>query len=188
MVTTLIDLPVSLAIQSINSISFAWIMRVISWWGEPEHFIVVMALVGSGLIMAKEYKRFFTIIAATTLSALIGSLLKELISRPRPTADLIRVDTYTVENSFPSNHVLVFTVFFGLLFLFVSKSKLNNISKKILKTIFSLLIILVSFSRIYLGAHWFTDCLASYLLGAMILFFINKYYRTTHQTPRTKHL
>lgn len=171
------DLSVSRYVQTFHHPIFIWFMEQLSWWGEPEHFIFILAITCAFLIFTNLYRQFLLLFISTVSAGLIGYALKYLIARPRPPLYLVRVSTYTTEASFPSNHVLVFTVFFGLLIYFTFRSSLKDWLKIILVTIFGLFVFFISVSRIYLGAHWFTDCLAGYLIGASILYIVNKLYK-----------
>jgi undecaprenyl-diphosphatase len=69
---------------------------------------------------------------------------------------------------------LIFTVFFGyMLYLSIYKVK-----TRWLKTFIALpatfLILTIGISRIYLGAHWASDTVGGYLLGALFLIFAIK--------------
>ncbi len=52
-----------------------------------------------------------------------------------------------------------------LLFVIHSRFKKSDWKRAVLMVFFSLLIFLIGVSRIYLGAHWFSDVLGAYLLG-----------------------
>jgi undecaprenyl-diphosphatase len=97
-------------------------------------------------------------------------IIKNIIERPRPPL----TNALVIENSysFPSGHSFIAIAFYGLITFFLFES----LKKKYLKTlivIFGLvLIILIGSSRIYLGAHWPSDVLASYTSGLAWLSFI----------------
>ncbi|MCE5002329.1 phosphatase PAP2 family protein [Staphylococcus pseudoxylosus] len=84
----------------------------------------------------------------------IGTFLKYVIQRPRPSID---IDGY----SFPSMHVLSVCLLVSLILL------LKN--SKILSVICVLLVISIMISRIYLQAHYFTDTLGSLLVLYIML-------------------
>ena len=91
---------------------------------------------------------------------LLNRLLKYAFHRPRPFFDnpLLTLTGY----SFPSGHTMMATVLYGVLAAyFFSNSK--DWGQRIITIILATLVIaLVGFSRIYLGAHYLSD-----VLGAM---------------------
>jgi undecaprenyl-diphosphatase len=108
--------------------------------------------------------------AIVIASAGIGSLLmtiagKDIIGRHRPPlADA--VPPYEYSPSFPSGHTLNATVIAGavgyLLWL-----RRHTIAARIASIAVPILIAIeVGMTRVLLGAHWFTDVLAGWLLGA----------------------
>ncbi len=109
-----------------------------------------------------------------------------LIDRPRPGADIVRVIEETKYQSFPSGHVLFYTVFFGMVSIIVLYSQ--RISKGLKTVIISLLVFMIicgAVSRIYLGAHWFTDILGGLIIGIQCLQIARLVYlkNKTDQTP-----
>lgn len=121
----------------------------------------------------------------TLLSAIINSGIKFLINRPRPDENLVYILDHEMSPSYPSGHVVFFTVFYGFLIaaMFFTK-KIPRFLRILTALISSALIILVSISRIYLGAHWVTDVIAGYLLGiallSVVLYFYLKNYLNRH--------
>lgn len=90
-------------------------------------------------------------------------IIKNIIDRPRPplTEALITENSY----SLPSGHTFVAVAFYGLITFFLFHS-LNKKYLRIISLILGIvLVILIGISRIYLGAHWPSDILASYTSG-----------------------
>lgn len=112
------------------------------------------------------------------LSALFAGALKNIFMRARPSSQEFRVigsDSFETF-SFPSGHAtLISSVFFFL------RKKLSVI----LQAVFIIAIILVSFSRLYLGLHYLTDVIGGIVLGAVIG---SAYYYFVQRTKNTLHL
>jgi membrane-associated phospholipid phosphatase len=112
--------------------------------------------------------------AGLTLSAgggeLMNYIIKLLIARPRPTAELVRVSVNLRTESFPSGHVTFYMCYFGFLF-FVAYGLLPRGSnvRRLALLLTALPVALVGFSRVYLGAHWPSDVLGAYLFGGLWL-------------------
>lgn len=125
------------------------------------------------------YKKDLSSIKYLVLNLLSGTLivkgLKELFKRARPAWKWIEQGGF----SYPSGHTISALVLYGTLILIINK-KLNNRLKKPLIIVCILMIVLTGLSRIYFGAHFFTDVLASMILGCIILLisslFMNKEY------------
>lgn len=113
----------------------------------------------------KDYKRTKIFTITMGAAVILSQVLKELIQRIRPIEQLIEKTTY----SFPSGHATLAMAFFGvLIYLFKDEIK-NKTLKYSFITANILLIILISFSRIYLNVHWLTDVLAGLTLGLICI-------------------
>ncbi|WP_413512691.1 phosphatase PAP2 family protein [Myroides odoratus] len=103
--------------------------------------------------------------------------MKNISNRPRPTSDLVRVMEPFRFQSFPSSHVFSYTLFFGLLLVFMCSIKSITKSLRItLGVVSGFFLVLISPSRIYLGAHWFTDTLGGVLFGSLVLLPLSFFY------------
>ena len=109
-------------------------------------------------------KKWFAIrIAALSLSSLLLKIiLKISFQRERPASPVIQD---VAGFSFPSGHALVGIVFYGLLIYVVWKTVEMKWLRYSLSFFFLILIILISFSRIYLRVHYASDVIAGLAVG-----------------------
>ncbi len=130
--------------------------------------IVPISLVVTGLLA--WCRRW--LYASGWLVALVGVvalnlLLKQIFERPRPIfADPIIVET---SYSFPSGHAMDSLVvygmlaYFALLFIEPWRARMGILFGA------ALLVILIGFSRLYLGVHYFSDVIAGFAAGGVWL-------------------
>jgi membrane-associated phospholipid phosphatase len=173
---SVIDHEFSVKVQRYQNPLLDEVMKAISWFGYMPNSAVIVA-VPAILFLLFKYKKEALFIALTSLSGLVSTVIKFVIDRPRPSEPLVKIMLKTTQQSFPSGHVLFYVVFFGFLTLLMFEIK--NIPQyiKVPVIILSLLLIFtVPYSRVYLGAHWFTDVTAGFLLGLICLYILGKFY------------
>jgi membrane-associated phospholipid phosphatase len=104
------------------------------------------------------------------ISGITNTLIKLLVSRPRPTTQFVSIFQHATGQSFPSGHVMSYVAFWGLLFsLGLILFKRDRWWHYALLIIPALFVVLVGPSRIYLGDHWASDVLGGYLFGGLLL-------------------
>ena len=137
------------------------VMKIFSFLGS-ETIIFGSILVLIFLTLRKHRKEAFIFSVILLMGLLATVYLKLSYAIPRPTVDALRV-----ENSFsyPSGHAINSLLFYSTLSYFVF-----HFTKSLTKTLLSfsvtgILIALIGFSRIYLGAHYPSDVLAGYIAG-----------------------
>lgn len=172
---------VSRFIQSFKSDFLDFLMVLVSELGNGPGRVILLIFFFLVLYFFKKRQEALMVFLSSMGVTLITDLIKQVVDRPRPDPNLIiqMADNLRL-SSFPSGHVLFFIGLFGfLLYLTVNMVK-KPLFKKALMVFFITLIILVGLSRIYLGAHWFSDVLGSYLLGIVWLYFmINLYLKVS---------
>lgn len=171
------DLMLTRAVQQVNSPIFDGLMRLITEIGNPLPSSAIALFVYFILIALKKYKEFAGLFISTTGALLLSNIFKTLVSRTRPDPNLIhQIGIYLKPDSFPSGHVLFFVGFFGFLsYLFLKNGK--SIQNRISAIVCLTLIFLIGLSRIYLGAHWFSDVMGAYLIGAVWLYIAVLFYK-----------
>jgi undecaprenyl-diphosphatase len=165
-----IDLTVTRAIQTINWSWFVLLMEVISLPGDaPQSFILVALIIILLFAVGLRWESVCTFLAGTGGPAL-DTAAKAIVHRARPAADIIHVVQQVSGYSFPSGHVVFFSAFLGfLMFLAYTLLKERVVWRSTLLIILAFFVATIGVSRIYLGAHWFSDVLGAYLLGSLWL-------------------
>ena len=163
------DIAVSLWLQKIDLSFFNPVMQAVSYISSLIPVIVIVILVAGGLLLSRKKPEAIFLVSLTSLTALANWLLKLLIGRPRPDSELIQILGESSGFSFPSGHTAYAVVFYGFIFYLVPRLTRQTAVRRALQSILILLVILTGASRIYLGAHWLSDTLASLLLGGLLL-------------------
>ena len=94
---------------------------------------------------------------------LLNELLKNMFHRGRPALEhpLVKLPSY----SFPSGHALAATVFYGFAAILLWSYIAPRVWRIVIGSAIVVVILMVGFSRVYLGAHYPTDVLAGFLEG-----------------------
>lgn len=121
---------------------------------------VMLGLMASYVALkGKRWREALWLVAAVQSSMLLNVCMKFAFARQRPAFDepLVQLSTF----SFPSGHALASTVLWGCVWLLMP----TRIGKGIAGAIFAIVVVVVCVSRVYLGAHYFTDVVAGLLEG-----------------------
>jgi membrane-associated phospholipid phosphatase len=165
------DLKISHELQEEKNPVFAFVMQEVSVIGDTWIAIVMVGTVSAFYIARRQLLEAGFILASLSAFLLILGL-KVLIARPRPPyfyLDPTGIFQSINQYSFPSGHVLFFVVFFGFIAYLAWLHQTGSI-QIIVITVCSALIVLIGPSRVYLGAHWASDVLGSYIIGVLWLF------------------
>ncbi len=158
----------SLVYQGISSFinpALTNIFKMITFLGST--VFIVLATIVILITLWKSRGKFFLLLIIIAMS--LSSVLKLIIARPRPDVlKLVIEDTY----SFPSGHTIAISTLIGFLIFLIwqEKGRLNKNLKVVLTVFLSIVALLVMLSRIYLGAHYFSDILGGIIISILVLF------------------
>lgn len=144
----------------------------------------IFALLGiTSVIFLKHesFSDFKYVIANVSIGVVLMGIIKNIIKRVRPSWKWIVQGGF----SYPSGHTISAFLLYGTLILLVYK-KVHGKFRKPLLVCFSLMVILTGLSRIYFGAHYLTDVIASLILGAIILIISNMFMNKEFNNDKNK--
>jgi undecaprenyl-diphosphatase len=172
------DLSVARFVQSFEADWWARFMEFVSVFGNRWHPHALTAAVALVFYVYRRRSECFGLILAAGGGSLLNRVIKVLIARPRPTADLVGFAYRDDELSFPSGHVMFYVCFFGFLF-FAAYALLprGTNTRRAALALSALPVLAIGLSRVYLRAHWPSDTLGAYLLGGLWLWFSLEMYR-----------
>jgi undecaprenyl-diphosphatase len=172
------DLTAARFIQSFEAGWWAGFMEFVSVFGNGWHPHALTTVVALVFFLCRRRSEGFGLVLAAGGGSLVNRVLKVLIARPRPTADLVGFAYRDEALSFPSGHVMFYVCFFGFLF-FVSYALLprGTNPRRAALALSALPVLLIGVSRVYLRAHWPSDTLGAYVLGGLWLWFSVEVYR-----------
>lgn len=163
--TQAFDANVLLAIRSLQRPWLDPIMVFVTDVGDPRVLLVICVGL-SAILLIRHHRAEAMTIAIAGFGALgLNFVLKNLFARARPElwSRIVDVTNY----SFPSGHAMLSMVMYGLLgYLLATRFQRW---RGVIATLSTLLILLIGFSRLYLGVHWFTDVVGGYAAGLVWL-------------------
>lgn len=173
-----VEVKISRTLQKVRSPLLRFIASALSDMNSHPTLNVATALLALFFWKRRLRTEALTMAGATAMTNVFRILLQRLINRPRPSPPLIQVMQKPHGKSFPSGHVLASVTFWGW-FLEFRPLLLNgdHRGRRITATIPALLMTLIGPSRVYLGDHWATDVIGSYLLGSSWLALSLRLYR-----------
>ena len=134
--------------------------RFVTDLGNPFFYFLVIA----PLIWVRDRRRALVLFLLLLLAGLINSEAKLWADTPRPDPNVVRVlDMRPIESgsrSFPSGHAQIALVFWGYLAVWVGRRWFTALAVA--------MVVAISFSRIYLAAHFPIDVVGGLVLGAAL--------------------
>lgn len=154
--------------------ALTFFMRTFSNIGEWYTYIPAAVV----LIVLKKtrFKAGIPLLLTIAVSAILNLAIKHILKVPRP--DYVRLADVS-GYGFPSAHVMNGFVFAGMCayLYFASCARSTNGKYKIPAVIaVSVYVLVMAFSRMYLGVHTFTDTLGGMLFGGIILILASGVY------------
>ena len=138
---------------------FVWVGRLHS-----SPFIIAATVAICVYLWSRRLRRWVLMIGISALGGmLLNVVLKLMFARARPHFDdpIVILRTF----SFPSGHAMTATVFYGALCLLAIFRVVEWKSRALFVLPCLLMIALVGFSRMYLGAHYLTDVIGALFEG-----------------------
>jgi membrane-associated phospholipid phosphatase len=162
-----------LFLQSLGDWLFP-IMQGITYLGNEEFYLLILPI----LYWCVDASLGLRVGLILMISSSINALFKVMLHSPRPYWVDTRVIAYAAENSFgiPSGHAQNAVAVWGIWAAYIRKSWAWVMA--------ILIILLIGFSRLVLGVHFFVDAIAGWVIGIMVLYFfisltpvVTHYYR-----------
>ena len=127
--------------------------------------LTLFAVIVTGFLILQR-KRLSALLLALSLIGGVGLSegLKALFGRERPPEALRAVETMSA--SFPSGHSLLSAVFYLSIGVMLTRAFPERRFKAYVIGVAVLLTLIVGLTRVYLAAHWATDVLAGWSVGA----------------------
>jgi len=159
-----VDASIERSIQSVNWGPLTALFPLYRWLGGPGGGIYMQ--VGAILPVLLLNRRAWMLAIAATAGGISYSLIVNMVNRPRPTtAEVLQVTEHPGATSFPSGHVIFITISFALVMLCVGYRWLPRWAIPIGWALVAAIVLTAAISRVYVGAHWPTDVLASIFIA-----------------------
>lgn len=178
-----LDLNINAWAASINKGTFTVAAEAISVIFDTNVLAILSVVLATGFYVKNRWRYGVLLIGAIGGIALIVPISKMLIMSPRPLNEVIHLTDY----SFPSGHAAGNTVFFGILTYFAWKKWSSARTRLSTGGLYTAIIALIGFCRIYLNVHWFSDVVGGFLLGVFwLLFTIGLFHRLSTKQSAPK--
>jgi len=172
--------------QAVHSWSLGWhtplwdkIIFGITHLGNLGTMLLYSVIILLLLFWKKAWKEMRFYAVGMLGSAALFSGIKELVDRPRPSSYI--GDFHQHGYSFPSGHSTMSMTFVLLLF-FLFYSKVSGGYRTALVVFCILFPVLIGFSRIYLGVHYFSDVMGGFALGIFWVMLMTWIFETNPST------
>jgi len=151
--------------QPIGPPQLAEMMRDITALGGVAVLTILSLGVAGYLVLMHRYDLVALVIVSVGGAIVLNYFLKLGFDRPRP--DLVPHMTVAYQTSFPSGHSMSSAATYLILGAMMARVQPRRRLKIYFLALAIFIMVLVGFSRVYLGVHWPTDVLAGWAAGAI---------------------
>ncbi|MDR2370689.1 MAG: phosphatase PAP2 family protein [Treponema sp.] len=148
------------SVQNFSSPPLTAFMKIATWFGAAPSYLVLLSLI----FWCIDEKKGARLGVAVMVSLWLNIILKFLLNQPRPFWEGYDPSVGLVAeklNGFPSGHAQISLVLWIIIASFGKKKRYYAAAV--------LFVLLISFSRVYLGVHFPTDIAGGWLLGGIVL-------------------
>jgi len=164
-----------------QSLRTPWMDQLMTWvtmMGDTFVIISISVLVMLWLLYKRNLSAALHWGAAIIFGAILIRVLKISLQIPRPDPTLFSDASYY---SFPSAHSTMSMLVYGFLSIIICR-EINPARRYHVYVGAGILISLIAMSRLYLGAHWFSDVIGGLSLGLIWIMLLGIAYRR-HYSP-----
>lgn len=157
--------------RRLQEIDAGGFVRALDWAEELADVPLLIAVwLGGAAALLLTARRWEALLLLVSIAArALNSGVKELVDRPRPSPDLVMVADDRSTPSFPSGHADGAIVLYGLLFYFITLFVRPPALRLLGQAACLWVILFTGMERVHVGAHWPSDVLAGFYLGALII-------------------
>jgi membrane-associated phospholipid phosphatase len=133
--------------------------------------VALAGLIGGALLAwrARSLGPVVVVIGTVAGAVLAGNAIKAVISRPATELEIQALPLLsTGHHSFPSGHVAGIGALFGIIAACVSVGE-SRIVRALATALVVAGVVIVAFSRLYLGVHWLSDVIGGALLAGVFV-------------------
>src|SRR6185312_8391102 len=159
--TMAFDLPVTLFVQKFPWGPVVYPMELINWMAG---YIQVLAGAIAIIVLFIVERRAGYLMLIGSVGSLLDNILKLVISRQRPPADLVHILTPASGYSYPSGHAVFFT-WLSFMVAFALAPRVKPPYRILLWLGAAVVIALACLARVWAGDHWPSDVFGGFLLG-----------------------
>jgi undecaprenyl-diphosphatase len=141
------------------------LLRLFTEWGRPKFYLVTFLPLALFLACRRHYWAALMLAVAPLGGTLLNEAIKEVFDRHRPGADPLQPGSF----AYPSGHVMAALPGFGFLAYLAAMVARRWWLRALAIVVAAAWILLMSASRVYLGAHWISDILGAWLAGGVWL-------------------
>ena len=163
----MLDLPLSAWFHANSHPLVTQFMLAITHWHSTAGVLLMSAVLGVALYRLGRVWWLLALVLSVWGGMLLNVAVKHLVQRARPLFDdpVLTLTSY----SFPSGHTAGATLFYGFVTAFLLSHAQARPWRGGIVAVAVTMVLLVGLSRIYLGAHYFTDVVAAMVEGVLWL-------------------
>ena len=156
-----LDVPITRAVQGFNWGPLVYPMRLINVSAG-----IWQVLLGAVAIVALFIfeRRAGWLMLIGSISSGLDNIIKLLISRQRPPADIVHILSPTTGYSYPSGHAVFFTWMSFMIAVSIAP-RIKPSYRPVLWILAAIVIVLTCLARVWAGDHWPSDVFGGVLLG-----------------------
>ena len=146
---------------------FVTFFKFVTQFGDGVAITIVGISIAVALINRSRAHDAVGLAVSIFCSLATSFFLKLIIERARPLSPFPIIDV--AGYAFPSLHATMAMAMYGFLVYLVWKSPQPALMRWVWMIIPAALVVLVGFSRIYLGVHFLSDVIAGYIVGSLFV-------------------